>query len=125
MGVTLCGFPLSGRRWEGLRERVRSGLFVLGLFGRERGGEAEGAVDELLAEGVVPVGLGCGADPTGHGAAAHDGGGDAGDGGGPGFALLADAEEQAAATRSEEKIAVEEPCPSSEHGFFGEALGLG
>jgi hypothetical protein len=74
-----------------------------------------------LTERVVAVGLGCGADPAGDAAATHDGGGDAGDLVGPGFVVLADAQEQAATTRAAERIAVEQPCPSAEHGFFREA----
>ena len=72
----------------------------------------------------MPLGLGGGADPAGHAAAAHDGGGDAGDLVGPGFVVLADAQEQAAAARSAEQIAVEQPRPAAEHGFFGEAAGV-
>ena len=78
-----------------------------------------------MTERVVAVGLGGGADPAGHAAAAHDGGGDAGDLVGPGFVVLADAQEQAAVARSAEQIAVEQLCPSAEHGFFGEASGVG
>jgi hypothetical protein len=63
--------------------------------------------------------------PAGHLTAAHDGGGDAGDFGGPGFVVLADAQEQAAAARSAEQIAVEKIGPAAEHGFFGEASGVG
>jgi hypothetical protein len=80
-------------------------------------------VDERLPEGVVPAGLGGGADPAGHFAAAHDGGGDAGGLVGPGFVVLADAQEQAAAARSAEQVPVEEVRPSAGHGFFGEASG--
>jgi hypothetical protein len=85
----------------------------------------QGCVDELLTERVVAVGLGSGAGPAGHAAAAHDGGGDAGDLVGPGFVVLADAQEQAATARAAEQIAVEQICPSTEHGFFGEASGTG
>jgi hypothetical protein len=83
-----------------------------------------GCVDELLTERVVAVGLGSGADPAGHAAATHDGGGDAGDLVGPGFVVLADAEEQAAMACAAEQIAVEQICPSTEHGFFAEASGV-
>jgi hypothetical protein len=96
---------------------------LLFLFG-EGAGEVEGCVDELLTERVVAVGLGGGADPAGHAAAAHDGGGDAGDLVGPCFVVLADAQEQAAAARATEQIAMQQPCPSAEHGFFGEAAGV-
>jgi hypothetical protein len=96
---------------------------IWGLFG-EGAGEVEGGVDELLTERVVAVGLGSGADPAGHAAAAHDGGGDAGDLVRPGFVVLADAQEQAAAARTDEQIAVEQICPSAEHGFLGEAAGF-
>jgi hypothetical protein len=95
---------------------------LLLLFGKGAG-EVQGCFDELLTERVVAVGLGGGADPAGHAAAAHDGGGDAGDLVGPGFVVLADAQEQAALARSDEQVAVEQPRPSAEHGFFGEAAG--
>ena len=85
----------------------------------KRAGEVEGCFDELLTERVVAVGLGSGADPAGHAATAHDGGGDAGDLIGPSFVVLADAQEQAAAARATEQIAVEQICPTAEHGFFG------
>ena len=38
--------------------------------------------------------------------------------------VLADAQEQAATARAAEQIAVEQPRPSAEHGFFGEAAGV-
>jgi hypothetical protein len=46
------------------------------------------------------------------------------------FVVLADAQEHAAAARSDEQIAVEQICPSAEHrflrdGFLGEASGVG
>ena len=66
----------------------------------------EGCFDELLAERVVGVGLGSGADPAGHAAASHDGGGDSVDLVGPGFVVLADAQEQAAAAGGDEQVAV-------------------
>jgi hypothetical protein len=84
----------------------------------------QGCVDELLTERVVAVGLGGGADPARHAAAAHDGGGNAGDFVGPGFVVLADAQEQAATACAAEQIAVEQPRPSAEHGFFGQASGV-
>ena len=84
----------------------------------------QGCFDEFLTERVVAVGLGGGADPAGHAAAAHDGGGDAGDFVNPGFVVLADTQEQAATASAAEQIAVEQPRPSAEHGFFGEAAGV-
>ena len=68
----------------------------------------DGCFDELLTERVVAVGLGGGADPAGHAAAAHDGGGDTGDFVGPDFVVLADAQEQATVARAAEQIAVEQ-----------------
>ena len=41
------------------------------------------------------------------------------------FVVLADAQEQAAAARADEQIAMEQICPSAEHGFLGEASGVG
>jgi hypothetical protein len=91
------------------------------LLLRKRAGEVESCGDEFLTERVVAIGFGSGANPAGHTAAAHDGGGDAGDFVGPGFVVLTDAQQQAAAARADEQIAVEQICPSTEHGFFGEA----
>jgi hypothetical protein len=62
---------------------------------------------------------------SGRAAAAHGGGGDAGDLVGPGFVVLADAQEQAAAARSAEQVAVEQIGQAAEHRFLGKAAGVG
>jgi hypothetical protein len=98
-------------------------LRLLLLFG-EGAGELHGGVDEFLAQSVVAVNLRCNADPAGHAAAAHDGGGDTGNFVGPNFVVTANAQEQTTAARTDEQITVEEIRPSAEHGFLGEAAGF-
>lgn len=116
---------MDGAKRSGLPATRGAAIVLLRFLPGKRAGERERSVDELLTERVVAVDLGGGANPAGHAAAAHDGGGDAGNLVGPGFVVLADAQQQAAAACSAEQIAVEQPRPAAEHGLFGEAAGVG
>src|SRR5262249_16968727 len=88
----------------------------------QRSREGQSSVQELAAQSIIAVGVGAGSYPTVHAPPPRYHRDDPGHGQRPVLVRLADPGQQAVVPRAAEQVAVQQPGPTPEHGFFPQTI---